>query len=147
MSSRVLKQRLTSPVGPGLQRPPIIPVNRILLHKFLEAACSQIPKPFLKWVLRKVSKQSGLNPIEDIRQRQSLPGSVKKCFLCCFLIIYQYKIVICFCEEWTSQVALVVKNPPANAGDVRDAGSIPGLGRSPGGGHGNQCSILAWRIP
>ena len=34
-------------------------------------------------------------------------------------------------------MALVVKNPPANAGDVRDRGSIPGLGRSPGGGHGN----------
>ena len=32
---------------------------------------------------------------------------------------------------------LVVKNPPANAGDVRDAGSIPGSGRSPGGGHGS----------
>ena len=36
-----------------------------------------------------------------------------------------------------SQVATVVKNPPANAGDVKDAGSIPGSGRSPGGGHGN----------
>ena len=32
---------------------------------------------------------------------------------------------------------LVVKNPPANAGDIRDVRSIPGLGRSPGGGHGN----------
>ena len=32
---------------------------------------------------------------------------------------------------------LVVKNPPANAGDKRDLGSIPGLGRSAGGGHGN----------
>ena len=31
----------------------------------------------------------------------------------------------------------VVKNVPANAGDVRDVGSIPGLGRSPGGGHDN----------
>ena len=31
----------------------------------------------------------------------------------------------------------VVKNPPANEGDVRDAGSIPGSGRSPGGEHGN----------
>ena len=41
-------------------------------------------------------------------------------------------------------MALVVKNPPANAGDLRDLGSIPGLGRSPGGGHGNplQCSCL-----
>ena len=31
----------------------------------------------------------------------------------------------------------VVKNPSANAGDTRDAGSISGSGRSPGGGHGN----------
>ena len=34
-------------------------------------------------------------------------------------------------------VALVVKNPPANAGDIRDMGSSPGLGRSLGGRHGN----------
>ena len=37
----------------------------------------------------------------------------------------------------TSQVALVVKNPPANARDIRDVGSVPGSGRSLGGGHGN----------
>ena len=36
-----------------------------------------------------------------------------------------------------SQVALVVKNPPSNAGDVRDVGSIPGWGRSRGVGNGN----------
>ena len=43
-----------------------------------------------------------------------------------------------------SQVALVVKNLPTIAGDIRDMGSIPGLGRSPGGGHRNslQCSCL-----
>ena len=35
------------------------------------------------------------------------------------------------------QVALVAKNPPANAGDTGDLGSIPGSGRSPGRGHGN----------
>ena len=40
-------------------------------------------------------------------------------------------------DLWASQVALVVKNPPANAGDIRDVGSICGLGRSPGGGLGN----------
>ena len=34
-------------------------------------------------------------------------------------------------------MALVVKNPLANAGDLREAGPTPGLGRSPGGGHGN----------
>ena len=36
-----------------------------------------------------------------------------------------------------SQVALVVKNLPANVGDIRDTSSIPGSERSPGGGHGN----------
>ena len=53
-----------------------------------------------------------------------------------------------------SQVALVVKNSPASAGDVRDVGSIPGSGRSPGEGNSNplQYSCLenpmdrgAWR--
>ena len=48
--------------------------------------------------------------------------------------------------------ALVVKNPTANAGDIRDTGLIPGSGRSPGEGSGNPVlprisSILAWRIP
>ena len=53
-----------------------------------------------------------------------------------------------------SQVALVVKNPPAKTGGIRDLGSVPGLGRSPGEGNGNplQYSCLenpmdrgAWR--
>ena len=38
---------------------------------------------------------------------------------------------------WASQVVLVVKNLPANARDIRDAGSVTGSGRSPGGRHGN----------
>ena len=38
---------------------------------------------------------------------------------------------------WASQVVIVVKNPPANAGDIRDAGLIPESGRSPGGRYGN----------
>ena len=39
--------------------------------------------------------------------------------------------------EMASQMALVVKNPPANAGDIRGMGSIPAFGRSPGGRHDN----------
>ena len=38
---------------------------------------------------------------------------------------------------WASQAALVLKNPPTNAEDSRDAGSVPGLGRSPGEENGN----------
>ena len=45
-----------------------------------------------------------------------------------------------------SQVALVVENPPANA-DVKDVGSIPGLGRSSEEGLATHCGILAWEIP
>ena len=50
--------------------------------------------------------------------------------------------------KWASQVALVGKNLPSSAEDVRGAGSVPGLGRSPGvgkGGFGLHCSC--WRIP
>ena len=45
------------------------------------------------------------------------------------------------------QVALVIKNPPANAGDSRDEGSIPVLGRSPEEEMLTHSSILAWEIP
>ena len=41
-----------------------------------------------------------------------------------------------------SQVVLMVKNPPANARVLRDKGLIPGLGRSPGEGHGNPLQLI-----
>ena len=44
---------------------------------------------------------------------------------------------VSYSRNGASQVALVVKNMPANARDIRDVGSIPGSGRSPGGGLGN----------
>ena len=42
-----------------------------------------------------------------------------------------------YIEREISQVMLMVKNLPANAGDIRDLSLIPGSGRSPGGGHEN----------
>ena len=60
-------------------------------------------------------------------------------------------ISVCIYTVRASQLALVVKNPPASVGDERDVGSMPGSGRSPGGGNGNllqySSSILAWKIP
>ena len=41
----------------------------------------------------------------------------------------------------------MVKNPPASAGDVKDVGSIPGLGRSPGGGSGNPLQYSSLENP
>ena len=45
-------------------------------------------------------------------------------------------------------MALVVKNPPANTGDVRDTSSVPGLGRSPGEGNSNppQYSLTTYAV-
>ena len=57
------------------------------------------------------------------------------------------KIEIVYVYNWASQVALVVKNPHANAGDVREAGLIPGLGRSLEEVMATHFSIPAWRIP
>ena len=56
-------------------------------------------------------------------------------------------ITIFYLDSWASQVGQVVKNPPANAREVRDMGLILELGRSPGGENGNPSSILPWRIP
>ena len=54
------------------------------------------------------------------------------------MYIYMY-VCICVCVYIYMGFpgGSVVKNPPTNAGDVRDVGSIPGSGRSPGGEHGN----------
>ena len=49
--------------------------------------------------------------------------------------------------SWASQVALVVKNPSANAGDIRDEDSIPGSGRYLGGGHGNPLQYSCLKNP
>jgi len=52
-------------------------------------------------------------------------------------IFITYTYVCMYVYLWASQLALVVKNPPANPGGVREAVLILGSGRSPGGGHGN----------
>ena len=46
-----------------------------------------------------------------------------------------------------SRVALVVKNPPASAGDIRDTGLISGSGRAPGGGQGNPLKYSCMENP
>ena len=48
---------------------------------------------------------------------------------------------------WASQEALVVKKLSANAGDVRDTGTVPGSGKCPEEGMAIHSGTLAWRIP
>ena len=51
--------------------------------------------------------------------------------------LFQHNLIRLCLRAGASQVEPVVKNPPGNAGEVRDVGLIPGSGRSPGGGNGN----------
>ena len=77
-----------------------------------------------------------------------LPCILISCIRVCFSTVPIYSIVIIklnfqinsnheLIYLYNSQVTLVVKNPPAYAGDLRDMDLIPGSGRCPGGGHGN----------
>ena len=63
--------------------------------------------------------------------------------------IFQARVLEWGAIAFSSQVALVVKNSLANArdGDLRDVGSIPGSGRSPGGGHGNSLQYSCLENP
>ena len=56
---------------------------------------------------------------------------------CLWTILWNKIFTWALQDTRASQVEVVVKNPPTNAGDIRDMGSILGSGRSPGGGHGN----------
>ena len=59
---------------------------------------------------------------------------------------YEESKIIGQCKQrQASQVALVVNNHPANAGDRRDIGSIPGTGRSPGGGNGTSLQYSCYK--
>ena len=62
-----------------------------------------------------------------------------------FLIMKSFKLTMLRFRAF--QVALVVRNLPANEGDIRDTGSIPGSGRGPGEGMATHSNTLTWRIP
>ena len=70
-------------------------------------------------------------PCQHLNLRFLASRSVRK-YISVVYTIHFYGALV-----WASQVVLVVKNKPANAGDTGDTSLVPGLGRSPGGGHGN----------
>ena len=88
-------------------------------------------------LLSETSPDSPSNTCSPLPTPANLPVSLSALLFCsAFITIW-----------WASQALLVVKNPPANVGDIKDAGSIPALERSPGGGHGYPLQwVLGWRI-
>ena len=78
------------------------------------------------------------------RQMSQLKQQAKMFFLCLLVLLSPSKDWMALIHiGWASQVPLMVKNPTASAGDIRDMGPIPGSRRSPGEEH---TSILAWNI-
>ena len=101
---------------------------------FITQVCWNV---FLHFLLSRRSWQQGTN---NQATKVTLCGSLVQPFPVlpphCCLVVFSAVTGLCL----TFQVALVVSNLPANAGDLRDVGSIPGLVRSLGGGHGNPLS-------
>ena len=87
--------------------------------------------------LPQISKRSGKSQGGSVSsQKQKIRTDVYKVFF--KSLLGEFSTLGCtLASHRAPQVALVVKNTPANAGDKRDTGSIPGSGRSPGGGNGN----------
>ena len=100
---------------------------RALAPRRFSSPC-QLP---LRWVLNRCSSPCPWEP--SVRTKDFSAACVTSVSLRSFLALTYF---LSAGSIWASQVALTVKNPPANSGDRRDAGSIPGWGRSPGGGRG-----------
>ena len=100
------------------------------------AGLSPSISPMLRWGLTPLLLQA----YESRYHRQLVPRHLLFCspqvnstkHLFCLPFYFILELI-----NGASQVVLVVKNPPANAGDLRDTGSIPGSGKSPGGRHSN----------
>jgi len=84
---------------------------------------------------------------EFFLKKSRLLHSLSTVFALCFCPFLPPNFYICIPFSSGSIGGSAVKNLPVNARGIGDLGSIPELGRSPGGGHGNPSSIFAWRIP
>ena len=104
-------------VASSVRRDPIVQAPRDLLSQGALATCTSFPM-YVKQCIAMISL-----PVSFCHQMRSLKMVTILTFLAQL--------------RGASQVPLVIKNPPANAGDVRDMGSIPRSGRFSVGGHGN----------
>ena len=94
-------------------------------------------------VVAKVSGQGGLH----FTLGRMLTCLGLGCPVCQMMMMVVMTWALWGCDIGASQVALVVKNLPASAGDVRNMGSLPVSEKSPREGNGTHSGVLAWRIP
>ena len=124
------------------------------LEKTEQALFLQIPSSIIPLAEKGMFLSSGMGTGGTSQLRVLWPDSgegQRPSCSCHFSNFFSLKCLICQCfivwgrvswNLWASQMVLVVKNPPANAGDTGGTGSISGLGRSPGGG--NLMNRKAW---
>ena len=96
----------------------------------------------------------GYMSIFKIRSSSTFPfgryENAKQFFNYVFLVLGEVGVIVLtymYILQWDSQVVLVVKNLPANAGEIKDTGSILESGRPIEGGIATHSNTLAWRIP
>ena len=134
--------------------PPGSSVHGILQARILEYTGLPCPSPG-------DLTNPGIEPRSPALQVDSFPSEppgkhMRACFynFCRFIVLSLFftelKSFYLWCDASqfkASQAAPVVKNLPANAGDIRHVGSILGLGRSPRGGHGNPLQYSCLKNP
>ena len=89
------------------------------------------------------SKEGIISPLTTLPS-EALQTEAIKLFKVKFYVALSTNLKLTFAGA--SQMVLVVKKLPANAGDARDMGSSPGLGRTPGEGHGSPLQYTCQEI-
>ena len=115
-----------------------------------QASCLQVKLPHSNWLRQKenslpIARSTGMTGTRTLWYHlKCILSEREKITACDGWIFVSQNSIFCFWKIISpySQVALVVNNPPASAGDVRDTGSIPGSGRSPGEGNGNHSPVF-----
>ena len=121
------------------QRPPLLMAQSRPCNAWAQATSSNWIHPLLSLKSCTLYQAKPLEAWDHL----SSETSYATLFLLCILYL-QPKLPVCVSTSWASEVALVVKNAPASAGD---AGLIPGSGKSPGGGHGNPLQYFCLENP
>ena len=109
-------------------------IHRLGLCPSFPSTTVQVHGHFLYCVLGAGERQKGESPFVEIKGLRFAVQSQASSIILLFPEAKKYRIMAI---SGASQVLLVLKNPPANAGDAGDPGLIPGWGRCPGGGRGN----------
>ena len=120
----------------GILQARILEWVAFLLQGIFPAQCSNPSLPHCRWILYQLSQKGSPHYTKYVSVQSNDEAKTKGSYT-----LFKRSF------DWASQVALVFKNPPAKAGDIRDADWIPGRKDPLEEGMATHSRILAWRIP